>query len=151
MNDPSVERRASSPVRPGGDARLSTAIISEVTLRKPCMRYSCRESAMAANALDRQLTHLEASRYLFGHDESAHVVKLLKSLDAACFADSASLIRFHEALLFLRAFPQGPSVVRATGRILNSFRNKVEALRKGSADMDDFEPIEVVHDGAAFA
>src|SRR5260370_14693033 len=143
MNDPSVERRASSPVRPGGDARLSTAIISEVTLRKPCMRYSCRESAMAANALDRQLTHLEASRYLFGHDESAHVVKLLKSLDAACFADSASLIRFHEALLFLRAFPQGPSVVRATGRILNSFRNKVEALRKAGADMDDFEPIEV--------
>src|SRR6266849_143399 len=98
---------------------------------------------MAANSLDRHLTQLEACRYRFGSHESAHVVKLLKSLDAARFADSASLIRFHEALLFLRAFPQGPSVVRATGRILNSFLNKVEALRKGSADMDDFEPIEV--------
>jgi hypothetical protein len=98
---------------------------------------------MAANALDRQLTELEASRYRFGRHEAARVVKLLERLDAARFADTASLIRFHEALLFLRAFPQGPAVVRVTGRILNSFHKKVEALRKGGADMDDFEPIEV--------
>jgi len=39
--------------------------------------------------------------------EAARVVKLLKSLGAARFRDSLSLIRFHEALLFLRAFPQG--------------------------------------------
>jgi hypothetical protein len=98
---------------------------------------------MAANALDHQLSQLEASRYLFGHKEAARVVKLLQRLDAARFTDPASLIRFHEALLFLRAFPQGPAVVRATGRILNRFHKKVEALRKGGAEMDDFEPIEV--------
>jgi len=98
---------------------------------------------MAANSLDRHLTQLEACRYRFGSHESAHVVKLLKSLDAARFADPASLIRFHEALLFLRAFPQGPSVVRVTGRILNSFHNKVDALRKAGADMDDFDTFEV--------
>ena len=97
---------------------------------------------MAANALDHQLSQLEASRYLFGHKEAARVVKLLQRLDAARFTDPASLIRFHEALLFLRAFPQGPAVVRATGRILNRFHKKVEALRKGGAEMDDFEPIE---------
>ena len=34
---------------------------------------------MAANALDRQLTQLEAFRYRFGRDEAARVVKLLKS------------------------------------------------------------------------
>jgi len=98
---------------------------------------------MAANTPDRQLTQLEASRYRFGGNEAASVVKLLKRLDAARFPDPASLIRFHEALLFLRAFPQGPAVVRATERILNSFRRKVEALQKAGADMDDFEPIEV--------
>ena len=68
---------------------------------------------------------------------------MLNHLDAARFPDSASLIRFHEALLFLRAFPQGPAVVRATERILNSFHRKVEALRKAGADMDAFEPFEV--------
>ena len=98
---------------------------------------------MTAKALDRQLTQLEAGRYRFGHREAANVVKLLNQLDAARFTDTASLIRFHEALLFLRAFPQGPSVVRVTGRILNNFHNKVEALRKSAADIDDFEPIEV--------
>jgi len=98
---------------------------------------------MAANTLDRQLTQLEASRYRFGSNEAASVAKLLNRLDAARFPDPALLIRFHEALHFLRAFPQGPAVVRVTERILNSFHKKVEALRKAGADMDDFEPIEV--------
>src|SRR6202171_655619 len=99
--------------------------------------------SMAANALDRHLTELEVFRYRFGRREAARVVKLLKRLDAARFPDSPSLIRFHEALLFLRAFPQGPAVVRVTERILNSFHKKVEALRKGGADMDDFDTFEV--------
>ncbi|MFZ0798212.1 MAG: hypothetical protein WCA13_07530 [Terriglobales bacterium] len=98
---------------------------------------------MSANALHRQLTQLDASRYRFGRNQAASVVKLLNRIDATRFPDPASLIRFHEALLFLRAFPQGPAVVRATERILNSFHKKVEALRKAGADMDDFEPIEV--------
>ena len=98
---------------------------------------------MAANALHRQLTQLEASRYRFGRHEAASIVKLLNRFNTVRFPDSASLIRFHEALLFLRAFPQGPAVIRATGRILNSFHTQVEVLRKAGADMDDFEPIEV--------
>src|SRR6266436_8383703 len=98
---------------------------------------------MAANSLDRQLTQLEAHRYRFGRDEAARVVKLLKRLDAARFHDSPSLIRFHEALLFLRAFPQGPAVVRVTEHILNSFHEKVEVLRKAGADMDAFDTFEV--------
>ena len=107
------------------------------------MMYPCEESAMAATTLDRQLTQLEACRYRFGRHEAATVVHLLKRLNTARFPDPASLIRFHEALLFLRAFPQAPSVLRVTERILNSFHKKVEALRKAGADMDDFEPIEV--------
>jgi hypothetical protein len=94
---------------------------------------------MAANALDRQLTQLEASRYRFGRNEAARVVKLLKRIDAARFSDPASLIRFHETLLFLRAFPQGPAVVRAAGRVLNGFHKKAETLRKAGADMDAFD------------
>src|ERR1700674_5017051 len=98
---------------------------------------------MAANAVDRQLTELEAFRYRFGPGEAVRVVKLLKRLDATRFPDSSSLIRFHESLLFLRAFPQGPYVVRVTERILKSFHKKVEALRKAGADMEDFDTFEV--------
>jgi hypothetical protein len=98
---------------------------------------------MVSNLLERRLTELEACRSRFRRGEAARVVALLNRLDASRFADSALLIRFHEALLFLRAFPQEPAVVRATQRILNSFHKKVEALRKAGADMDDFEPTEV--------
>src|SRR3979411_790337 len=98
---------------------------------------------MTANSPDRHLTQLEACRYRFGRGEAGRVVKLLKRLDAARFPDSSSLIRFHEALLFLRAFPQSPAVVRVTERILNSFHKKVEALRKAGADMDDFDTFQV--------
>ena len=97
---------------------------------------------MPAKTLDRQLTQLEACRYRFEPVEAARVIQLLNRLDAARFPDPASLIRFHETLLFLRAFPQGPSVVRAAERILNGFHKKVEALCKSGADMDDFDTFE---------
>ncbi len=98
---------------------------------------------MNANTLDRLLSELEASRYRFGCRETARVVKLLNRLDAARFSDPTSLIRLHETLLFLRAFPQGPAVVRATERILNRFHKKLEALRQAGVDMDDFDTFEV--------
>jgi hypothetical protein len=97
---------------------------------------------MSTKPLDRLLAQLEASRYRFGRQEAASIVKLLKRLDAARFPDPASLIRFHETLLFLRAFPQGPSVVRLTERILNNFHKKVEVLLKAGADKDAFDTFE---------
>jgi hypothetical protein len=97
---------------------------------------------MPANILDRQLAQLEACRYNFGRGEVVRVVKLLKRLDGVHFTDTAAVIRFHEALLFLRAFPQGPAVVRATERILNHFHKKVEGLRGAGPDMDDFDTFE---------
>ena len=98
---------------------------------------------MTQKALDRLLKHLEAARNRFGRTagKSADktVVSLLKQLDAARIADPSSLLRFHEALLFLSAFPQSPAVVRVTERILKGFHKKVEALRQADADMDAFD------------
>ncbi len=98
---------------------------------------------MAAKSLDRLLSNLEAARYRFGPGEPARVLRLLRALEAAHFPDPSSLIRFHEALLFLRAFPQSPAVLRAAEHILNNFHKKVEASTQAGADMDDFDPLEV--------
>jgi hypothetical protein len=98
---------------------------------------------MAAKVLDRQLGELEAYRYRFGTREAARVVMLLNRLEAARFPDPPSLIRFHEALMFLRAFPHSPSVLRKTESLLNNFWKKVVALRKSGANMDAFDPLEV--------
>jgi hypothetical protein len=105
--------------------------------------YPCRGPAMPAKNLERQLTQLEACRYRFGRGEAARVVNLLRWLDATRFTNTPSLIRFHEALLFLRAFPQGPAVVRAAELILRNFHKKVEALRTAGAEMEDFDTFEV--------
>jgi hypothetical protein len=128
--------------RPPSAALGITSITSEVNAAQASHEVLLSGISMAANAVDHQLTELEAFRDRFGRDEAARVVKLLKSLDAGRFPDSLSLIRFHESLLFLRAFPHGPAVVRLTERILNGFHNKVEALREAGADMEDFDTFE---------
>ena len=98
---------------------------------------------MPAKSLDRLLSQLEDARYRFGPGEAASIVKLLNSLGAARFPDAKSLIRFHESLLFLRAFPQGPGVLRKTEQLLNTFHQRVEALRKSGADLSPLDPLEV--------
>jgi len=98
---------------------------------------------MPAKSLDRLLSALESARYRFGPNTSGPILNLLRALDSARFHDPTSLIRFHEALLFLRAFPQGPAVLQATERILNHFHKKVGALREAGANLDTFDPLEV--------
>ncbi len=93
--------------------------------------------------LERLLTELEGARYRFDRGDGRQVEKLLRALDHARFPDAPSLLRFHEALMFVRAFPQSPAVLRATERILNHFHEKVAALRQSGADMDAFDPLEV--------
>jgi hypothetical protein len=97
---------------------------------------------MSNQPLDRLLSELEALRYRFGRNEAARVVQLVNRLAAIDFRHPAQLIRFHETLLFLRAFPQSPSVVRATERVLNRLHKKVEALRAAGADMSAFDTFE---------
>jgi hypothetical protein len=94
---------------------------------------------MPTTLLDRRLTDLESRRYRFGSREAAQLMRLLEWLDAARFRDAVSLIRFHEALLFLRAFPHSPAVLRKVESLLNTFCKRVEALRESGVDMGAFD------------
>jgi hypothetical protein len=92
---------------------------------------------------ERLLSQLENSRYRFGRAEAARILKLLQKARTTRFDDVASLIRFHEALLVLRAFPPGPAVLRASMQLLDTFWKRVDRLRDKGVDMDDFDPLEV--------
>ena len=98
---------------------------------------------MSATSCGRLLDELEQCRYRFGHAEAARVSKLLKRSQAANFPHVPSLIRFHEVLMVLRAFPPSVQVLRQCERLLNSFWRHVERLRIAGADMDEFDPLEV--------
>jgi hypothetical protein len=102
---------------------------------------------MSRKQVERLLAHLEEGRFRFESGEGARFVSLLRALDRQRISDPPALIRFHEALLFLRAFPHGPAVLRTTAIILSGFHKKVEVLREAGADMDVFDTFE--HSGIA--
>ena len=93
-------------------------------------------------SLDALLTSLEAAKNRFGRAATIETRRLLVQLSRHNFPEAKSLLRFHEALLFLRAFPQAPSLVPQLEQILNTFHLRIERLRKLGADMsvfDDFD------------
>jgi len=85
-----------------------------------------------------RLLKLEASKLSCGRGCAARVETLLTALRGARFDDAESLIRFHDALLFLRAFPQSRKVVQLTESLLAGIGQQVAALRESGADMELF-------------
>src|SRR5580692_7826757 len=89
--------------------------------------------------LDALLTGLEAAKGRFGPDAAEKTKALLDQLARCSFRDPKPLIRFHEALLFLRAFPQSASLVPGIEKLLNSFHERVDFVREAGADMSEFD------------
>src|SRR5271155_1854006 len=100
-------------------------------------------SAMPNHSPNRLLSSLEECKGRFGRGEATRAEKLLAALSRRRFTDVESLIRFHEALLFLRAFPQGPGVVSRTEKLLDTFHRRVEGLWANAADFSPFDIFEV--------
>ena len=87
------------------------------------------------------LDRLEAAKRQFGAPaHAAETGKLLAELGARRFPDAASLIRFHEALLFFRAYPANAAIVHLADQLLNFFP---ERLRRSSVDLEAFEEPDV--------
>jgi hypothetical protein len=74
-------------------------------------------------SLERLLDRLEAAKRQFG--SHASLEKLLGSLGRRRFRDAQSLIRFHEALLFFRAYPANVRILRLADRLLVSFPDRI--------------------------
>jgi hypothetical protein len=87
------------------------------------------------------LLELEAFKNRFGSGSAVVIAKVLARL-AKVPLDDHQQVRFHETLLFLRAFPHASSIVPRVERLLDTFHERIEKLRAGSADMslfDDFD------------
>src|SRR5690242_7567054 len=97
---------------------------------------------MANHSLDRQLSQLEEFRNAFAPGDDRRLLRLLKQLGRVRFTTTTSLMRFHEALLFFRAFPPSPAVLRETEKLLRGFLPRVEQLREAGCDLDDFDTFE---------
>jgi hypothetical protein len=89
---------------------------------------------MAAHALDRLLTRLEAAKRQVGEIRPAELERLLVRLGGENYPDAQSLARFHDALVFFRAFPPRHSVLRQVESLLKSFSRRMAALAARGAD-----------------
>ncbi len=91
---------------------------------------------------DRLLTQLESAKNRFETGHATRIAALLAHLAKIELADPRHVIRFHECLLFLRAFPHALAQVRRVENLLNSFHRRIEELHAHNADMsvfDDFD------------
>ena len=98
---------------------------------------------MPSKSLERLLTRLDELKRGPGSLQSRRTAQTLESLGAERFTDADSLIRFHEMLLFLRAYPQSPAVLRLVEKLLASFPRRIESLRRNDADISPLEAPEV--------
>src|ERR1700688_2385862 len=96
----------------------------------------------SSNSLERLLDRLEAAKRQFG-SKDATTAEILTALDRRRFPDAQSLIRFHEALLFFRAYPSNARIMRLTDRLLASFPHRIAPLRRSGADLEPLEEPEV--------
>ena len=92
--------------------------------------------------VEKLLAELEAAKNLFDSGNASRITKLLTELSRFQFTDPHQLIRFHESLLFLRAFPHSQSLISPIEKLLTFFHQRIEKLRAANADMslfDDFD------------
>jgi hypothetical protein len=94
---------------------------------------------MRAATLTQLLTRLESGKRRIGVIDAGELRPLLVGLGRKQFADPQSLARFHDALLFLRAFPPNAAVMRQTEKLLATFAPRITQLRKTGADLSPLD------------
>jgi hypothetical protein len=90
---------------------------------------------MASKILELLLTRLEDAKLRVGEIDPVQLNKLLLALGRRTFLDVQSLARFHDGLVFLRAFPSNRTVLRQVESLLASFSQRVADLRTKGVDL----------------
>lgn len=90
-----------------------------------------------------RLDQLDELKTEFTPAGARRVEHLLTQLSRKKFRDTDSLVRYHELLLFLRAYPHNASIARKTERELRGFADRVSFLEKQDIDLTSLQHPEV--------
>jgi hypothetical protein len=77
----------------------------------------------------RLLTELETIKTSFGVGKASHKLELLRTLEHARLASAPQVTRLHEALCFLRAYPDDPYLLAQVERMLVGFSGRADLRR----------------------
>ena len=89
------------------------------------------------------IEQLDELKNQFAPNTARRILRLVEQLSRKNLNDTDSLFRYHEVLLFMRAYPQNASLVRATENELRGFSKRVSALSDGDIDLSPLEEPEV--------
>lgn len=90
---------------------------------------------MPSASLERLLDRVEELKRPAGARDPLRLRKVLAQLERRRLRTAAALIRFHESLLFMRAYPQSAAHLRQVERLLSSFKKRVDELSESGADL----------------
>jgi hypothetical protein len=89
---------------------------------------------MPSRDLSAWLTTLHDLRIQFGPDAARRKLRMLGAWRRPTFTTADDLVAYHDALLFMRAYADGPALVAETERRLRAFRDDVARYRRASKD-----------------
>jgi hypothetical protein len=89
------------------------------------------------------LDQLDKLKTQFGLREAQQVLALLERAARFRVSDAETLVRFHELLLFVRAYPHNAKVLRLAEALLRGISARVSALRDREVDVSMLEHPEV--------
>jgi hypothetical protein len=95
------------------------------------------------NATTHLLDQLDALKSRFGGREHKTVARILARLARLRFTAADTLLRYHELLLFVRAYPQSHDTLRIADRELSNFAKRVNQLEAAGEDLSVLEHPEV--------
>ena len=100
-------------------------------------------SLIMTSSINQLLDQLDELKNRFGAPESRSVEQILSRLVRLKVNEAETLIRLHEILLFLSAYPQSARVRGLSESILRSFAKQVQALRAAEVDLTALDDPEV--------
>ena len=89
------------------------------------------------------INQLDELKTQFTAGSARNIQRALAELSRKIITDTDSLLQYHEALLFLRAYPQSANIARAVERELRAIASRVDALRERDIDLTPLEHPEV--------
>lgn len=98
---------------------------------------------MPGQSVTRLLDRLEESKRGSTAKDRRNTERILGELAKKKFADANSLVRFHEQILFLRAYPPDPRILDQADILLKDFGRRVQQLRAAGEDLSPLDDPEV--------
>ena len=98
---------------------------------------------MPTKTIQRLLDQLDEAKRQFAPRAASQTVQLLRRLAKLKIEDPQTLIRFHEILLFITAYPQTAPAREQAQSILNRFSERVKSMRDADVDLSPLETPEV--------